>query len=528
MVSSSALLSESPFANMPSRLSKQDCSEASKGFAGEPITSPDLTPPPGLQEDHSVKSDALYTAAKMHSSHQPNSSAAPSMDGQQEVTPIAEQDMQTGSATKRPMLSSKDSEGKFRRVLSGIFKKSSHQNADTAQHEETTPPFSQSPSNHEKERRKMPFRKISPKTSPSSTRSNTPPSPGSQKDNVPMVPPIRFQEPSQESIPTRDRPRAFTLSFRDKLHWHKHTPVGPEVQLGHGLQRGRFMSADPTSRTQSVTLSQNSEALLLERQIIQMAADSGTGLKARSLSITLTEDLQVIPTELYTEYCDQSKLIGRRGKSVGKGATATVRLMNRKGGCSGEVFAVKKFRGKSRNEKQEEYEQKVKSEYTIAKSVHHPNIVETFRLCTYSGRWNQVMEFCDQGDLFNLVKQGHLQKEDHLKDRVCLFKQLVQGIHYLHDHGIAHRDIKLENILITKDSKLKITDFGISEVFAGIHPGLREAHGQCGKDMGEARLCTPGMCGSPPYVAPEVIAKLGKLPVYFWCLQVSGTNISTR
>jgi serine/threonine protein kinase len=65
--------------------------------------------------------------------------------------------------------------------------------------------------------------------------------------------------------------------------------------------------------------------------------------------------------------------------------------------------------------------------------------------------------------------------------------------------------------LITKDSKLKITDFGVSEVFCGIHPGLRSAGGQCGKEMGEVRLCAPGMCGSPPYVAPEVIAKNGEL-----------------
>jgi serine/threonine protein kinase len=171
---------------------------------------------------------------------------------------------------------------------------------------------------------------------------------------------------------------------------------------------------------------------------------------------------------------------------------------------------VKEFRGKSTTEKEEDYEQKVKSEFLIAKSAHHPNIVETFRLCTHNGRWNQVMEFCGQGDLFGLVSQKYLSQEEHFSDRLCLFKQLIQGLNYLHNHGIAHRDVKLENILITKDSKLKITDFGVSEVFAGIHPGVRSAGGHCGKDMSEVRLCAPGMCGSPPYVAPEVIAKNGK------------------
>ena len=242
-----------------------------------------------------------------------------------------------------------------------------------------------------------------------------------------------------------------------------------------------------------------------------MAAETGSGLKSRRLSVSLPDDFTVDVVELYGEYTDQSKLLGRRGKSVGKGATANVKLMNRKGGSAGEVYAVKEFRGKSSNEKAEDYEKKVKSEYSIAKSVHHPNIVETFRLCTHNGRWNHVMEFCDQGDLFSLVNMRYLAQDDHKVDRLCLFKQLIQGLNYLHSNGIAHRDVKLENLLITKDSKLKITDFGVSEVFAGIHPGLISAGGQCGKDMQEVRLCAPGICGSPPYIAPEVIAKHGKL-----------------
>lgn len=242
-----------------------------------------------------------------------------------------------------------------------------------------------------------------------------------------------------------------------------------------------------------------------------MAADTGTGLKSRRLSMSLPDTFDVDEVELYSEFCDQSKMVGRRGKTVGKGATANVKLMIRKGGAPTETYAVKEFRGKSMKEKSEDYEQKVKSEYTIAKSTHHPNIVETIRLCTHNGRWNHVMEFCDQGDLFSLVSQKYLSKDDHLIDRLCLFKQLIQGLNYLHTHGIAHRDVKLENLLVTRDSKLKITDFGVSEVFAGIHPGLRSAGGQCGKEMGQVRLCPPGMCGSPPYVAPEVIAKTGNV-----------------
>jgi protein-serine/threonine kinase len=285
------------------------------------------------------------------------------------------------------------------------------------------------------------------------------------------------------------------------------TPGDKDANQDHHRHRATSVDLDGAHENRD----NGTQVQTISRQVWGMAAETGIGLKSRRMSLSLPDDFTVDVVDLYTEFSDQSKILGRRGKSVGKGATANVKLMNRKGGPASEVYAVKEFRGKSSIERAEDYEKKVKSEYSIAKSVHHPNIVETFRLCTHNGRWNQVMEFCDQGDLFSLVNQKYLAKDDHQVDRLCLFKQLIQGLNYLHNNGIAHRDVKLENLLITKDSKLKITDFGVSEVFAGIHPGLRSAGGQCGKDMQEVRLCAPGICGSPPYIAPEVIAKNGKL-----------------
>jgi serine/threonine protein kinase len=245
-----------------------------------------------------------------------------------------------------------------------------------------------------------------------------------------------------------------------------------------------------------------------ERLPWPLPPDAGSGTKARRMSLSLPDDFTIDVAELLSEFEYHQKILGRHGKHLGKGAASKVTLMARKG-CPNELYAVKEFRGKSNRESQEEYENKIKSEYSIAKSLHHPNIVETVRLCTDHSRWNHVMEYCSEGDLFSLVQKGWLKGEAKLKDRLCLFKQLVQGVAYLHANGIAHRDIKLENLLLTKDSKLKITDFGVSEVFTGTHPGLREAGGQCGQNMGDVRLCSPGICGSEPYIAPEVLAKKG-------------------
>ncbi|KAJ9220253.1 hypothetical protein DTO027B5_1233 [Paecilomyces variotii] len=190
-------------------------------------------------------------------------------------------------------------------------------------------------------------------------------------------------------------------------------------------------------------------------------ADSGVGLKARRMSANVPDDFIVNTCDLSDEFTTASKVPGRRGREIAKGSTATVKIVYRKDSPKDIQYAVKEFRKCGSQEDQVEYKKKVKSEFSIANSLHHPNIVKT-------------------------------------------------GVSYLHRNGIAHRDIKLENLLLSGEGHLKITDFGVSEVFSGLHPGLSAAGGQCGKEMGEVRRCPPGICGSLPYIAPEVLAKKGE------------------
>ena len=242
--------------------------------------------------------------------------------------------------------------------------------------------------------------------------------------------------------------------------------------------------------------------------------EKGVGMKARRLSLNLPSDYIIDQCELEKEFKSSSLMPGKRGKVLGKGATAEVRIMARRGVSKDEqLVAVKIYRERNPEETEEDYIMKIKSEYSIAQSLHHPNIVETLRLCTSRGRWNHVMEYCTHGEIYSLVErklfasgvEGFYSRED----RLCFFKQLLRGVDYLHSHGIAHRDIKLENLLVDKNGHLKISDFGVAEVFSGEHPGLRASGGQCGKNMGAVRLSAPGICGSLPYIAPEVLAKRG-------------------
>ncbi|KAF3480086.1 serine/threonine-protein kinase MST20 [Arthroderma uncinatum] len=327
--------------------------------------------------------------------------------------------------------------------------------------------------------------------SPTSSRSNSPQSPSSPSSTLHggQNPMLLGVSPAAEGpfAPKRPNRSSTGLSLRERSR----------VMFGATPRPQR--DEDPRIRSPSLGDVQNQP----ERPGFSIPAVSGAGLKARRMSTSLPDDFSVSTCLLGDEYTNSSKMPGKRGKEIGRGATATVKIMCRKGSSKSELFAVKEFRKCGSKEDKLEYEQKVKSEFSIAQSLHHPNIVESFRLCTHNGRYNHVMEYCSYGELFSLVQKNYLTP----KDNQCFFKQIVRGVAHLHENGIAHRDIKLENLLLSDDGYIKITDFGVSEVFSGLHPGLRSSGGECGKEMGDLRLSSPGICGSLPYIAPEVLAK---------------------
>ncbi|KAG0256324.1 serine/threonine-protein kinase HAL4/sat4 [Mortierella polycephala] len=177
--------------------------------------------------------------------------------------------------------------------------------------------------------------------------------------------------------------------------------------------------------------------------------------------------------------------------NIGQGATAVVRLAHKLSPKESEkLFAVKEFRKRRKNETEKEYIKKLMSEFCISSSLHHENVVETVDLVQDEQQhWCEVMEYCSGGDLYNAIKQGHMTR---IEVNCCL-KQLMKGVAYLHSMGVAHRDIKPENLLLDAKGHLKITDFGVSDVFR----------------MGweDTPHLSKGLCGSEPYIAPEEFQK---------------------
>ncbi|XP_050371264.1 CBL-interacting serine/threonine-protein kinase 12-like [Argentina anserina] len=131
----------------------------------------------------------------------------------------------------------------------------------------------------------------------------------------------------------------------------------------------------------------------------------------------------------------------------------------------------------------------IKREISILRRVRHPNIVQLFEVMATKAKIYFVMEYVRGGELFNKVAKGRLKEEVARK----YFQQLVSAVGFCHARGVYHRDLKPENLLLDENGDLKVSDFGLSAVSDEIRQdGLFHT-----------------FCGTPAYVAPEVLGRKG-------------------
>ncbi|ODV62656.1 putative serine/threonine protein kinase RTK1, partial [Ascoidea rubescens DSM 1968] len=178
---------------------------------------------------------------------------------------------------------------------------------------------------------------------------------------------------------------------------------------------------------------------------------------------------------------------GIPGKLLGEGAGGSVSVVERP--SDGKLFAVKLFRPKNQRESINDYNKKITSEFMIGSTLHHENVIETFDLLKESKiKILIVMEYCPF-DFFTIVMSGLMGKHEIF----CYFKQILEGVKYLHSMGLAHRDLKLDNCVVNKYGILKLIDFGSAIVFR--YP-FEDDIVKC-----------KGIVGSDPYLAPEVLTQ---------------------
>ena len=169
------------------------------------------------------------------------------------------------------------------------------------------------------------------------------------------------------------------------------------------------------------------------------------------------------------------------GRLIGQGAFGKVNLgLNV---LTGRVVAIKSFNKSNLNSNSENMK-KIKYETNLMKKLNHPNITKILELFEDKEYILIIMEYINGGNLFSFLKKHRKVSEKTAK---LLYRQIILGIKYMHEQGIVHRDIKLENILIDLNNNIKICDFGIGRVLSSPEQPLFD------------------QCGTPMYIAPEIL-----------------------
>ncbi|KAJ0260296.1 CBL-interacting serine/threonine-protein kinase 16 [Hirschfeldia incana] len=141
--------------------------------------------------------------------------------------------------------------------------------------------------------------------------------------------------------------------------------------------------------------------------------------------------------------------------------------------------------------------EQIEREIAVMRLLRHPNVVELREMMATKTKIFFVMEYVDGGELFErLDKDGKLPEDLARK----YFQQLISAVDFCHSRGVYHRDIKPENLLLDGHGDLKVTDFGLSALM--MPEGLGGRRGSS-DDLLHTR------CGTPAYVAPEVLRNKG-------------------
>ncbi|EQC30829.1 PLK/PLK-UNCLASSIFIED protein kinase [Saprolegnia diclina VS20] len=127
---------------------------------------------------------------------------------------------------------------------------------------------------------------------------------------------------------------------------------------------------------------------------------------------------------------------------------------------------------------------KFASEIKIHKALHHPRVVQMHHFFEDDANCYLLLELCPNHSLSDLIKRRKRLAEHEVRFYI---KQLLEGIQYLHSQCVIHRDLKLGNLFLTSDMQIKIGDFGLASHL---------------DSKAEKRKT---MCGTPNYIAPEIL-----------------------
>ncbi|EGW02427.1 serine/threonine-protein kinase Chk2 isoform X1 [Cricetulus griseus] len=261
-----------------------------------------------------------------------------------------------------------------------------------------------------------------------------------------------------------------------KKHFRIFREMGPKnsyiVYIEDHSGNGTFVNTELIGKGKRLPLSNNSEiALSLCRNKVFVFFD------------LTVDDQSVYPKELRDEYI--------MSKTLGSGACGEVKMAFERRTCKKvaiKIISKRKFALGSLREAADTAPS-VETEIEILKKLNHPCIIQIKDVFD-ADDYYIVLELMEGGELFDRVVGNKRLKEATCK---LYFYQMLLAVQYLHENGIIHRDLKPENVLLSsqeEDCLIKITDFGQSKI------------------LGETSLMRT-LCGTPTYLAPEVLVSNG-------------------
>lgn len=213
---------------------------------------------------------------------------------------------------------------------------------------------------------------------------------------------------------------------------------------------------------------------------------------------------------------------------IGRGAFGEVRIVKEKG--TGNVFAMKKLR-KAEMVKRGQVEH-VRAERNILAAVHHPSVVKLYYSFQDDDFLYLVMEYLPGGDMMSLLMRRDILTEDEVRFYIA---EAVVALETVHKHHFIHRDIKPDNLILSKDGHIKLSDFGLCKPVQaeGLPTVPEDAEENSTHDVATAdapsgvlerwrshrRQLAFSTVGTPDYIAPEVLRKRGySMEADWWSL----------
>jgi len=214
-----------------------------------------------------------------------------------------------------------------------------------------------------------------------------------------------------------------------------------------------------------------------------------TDLRGNASEVSTPQPIQVLRPKDINAFLFKKGY--KLGKVIGEGSFSKVRICDRipksQEAEKPRSLIACKIIDKCRASKNE-VEKFLPRELEIVGRLKHPNIVEVLSVVEHLQNVFIFMDYCDKGDLLDCIKKQEFIPEDLARH---YFKQILMAVQYLHSMDISHRDLKCENVLLTKNDQVKLSDFGFARACRDVRTGKL--------------ILSSTYCGSVAYAAPEIL-----------------------